>query len=224
MDGPSLILLFVKVPIAGRVKSRLASALSDEAAAELYRNFVLDMLATIDASGYPCRICIYPPDARELIAAWLGSRRQYVPQAGDDLGSRMVSAFQEAFASGASRAVLLGSDVPDLPGEVIADAFDGLKENDAVIGPAPDGGYYLIGFRNDTFRPEVFRDIRWGTDSALRETLERFPRAGYRVHHVRPWQDVDTVEDLRSLRQRMSGPAFERSHTVQVLKKFYGTM
>jgi rSAM/selenodomain-associated transferase 1 len=224
MDGPSLILLFVKAPIKGRVKSRLASALSDEAAVELYRSFVLDILATVDASSHPCRICIYPPDAREFIAAWLGHRRQYVPQSGDDLGSRMANAFQEAFASGVSRAVLIGSDVPDLPAEVIADAFAGLQGNDAVIGPAVDGGYYLIGFRNDTFRPDVFQDIRWGTDSVLRETRERFIRAGSRVHNVRQWQDVDTVEDLHSLRRRMSGTAFERTYTVQALKRFYGTM
>jgi glycosyltransferase A (GT-A) superfamily protein (DUF2064 family) len=136
----------------------------------------------------------------------------------------MENAFRTVFAEGASRAVLIGSDFPDLPGEVIAEALVGLQENDAVIGPAVDGGYYLIGFRNDTFRPDVFQDIRWSTDSVFRETLERFAGTGSRVHCLRQWQDVDTVDDLRSLQQRMSGTTFERSHTMQALKRFYGTL
>ena len=220
----SLILLFLKAPVRGRVKSRLSAALGEDAALELYRGFVLDIVDTIDATGHPCTICHDPPDAQDAVAMWLGTRRRYLPQTGDDLGSRMKNAFRMAFAEGASRAILIGSDIPDFPGEVLGEAFSALGKHDAVIGPTADGGYYLIGFRSGTFRPGVFHDMAWSTDQVYPVTRARLDRAGSRVHTLRLWRDVDTVEDLHALQRRAAGTAFERSHTMPIIRKHCGTM
>ena len=224
MSADAPVILFVKAPVPGQVKSRLAGSLGGDAALELYRSFALDLLDTIDSCGHPVEIFFTPSGARKAVVAWLGEGRRYALQTGRELGSRMANAFRTAFTEGAARAILIGSDLPDLPGEVITDAFAGLQEQGAVIGPAVDGGYYLIGFRNDTFWPDVFNNIRWSTGSVFRETMERFAGIGSRVYVMRQWQDVDTAEDLRSLRRRSAGTSFEDSRTMHVFRKHCGTM
>jgi rSAM/selenodomain-associated transferase 1 len=224
MDTARHILFFVKAPVRGQVKTRLAAALGEDAALELHRSFALDLLTTIDATGIPSQVFYTPADARDAVADWLGQNRTYTPQAGIDLGSRMENAFRAAFAAGASSAVLIGSDLPDLPGEVFAEAFQALDGQDAVIGPARDGGYYLIGFRKDTFLPGVFPAMPWGTDRVFQETLARFKAAGSRVHLLREWRDVDTAEDLSGLRERARGTSFEQSRTVACIDRLCGRM
>ena len=224
METAPLILLFVKAPVRGKVKTRLAAALGEDAALELHRSFAADLLSTIDAIGYALQVYFTPPDARDAVAAWLGRDRRYAPQEGADLGSRMENAFRAAFAAGARSAVLVGSDLPDLPGAVFGEAFQALDGHDAVVGPAKDGGYYLIGFRKETFLPGIFPGIAWGTDRVLRETLGRFSGAQYRVRLLGEWQDVDMNEDLACLRQRAQGTAFERSRTMAIVKRLCGRM
>jgi glycosyltransferase A (GT-A) superfamily protein (DUF2064 family) len=105
---------------------------------------------------------------------------------------------------GYKRVVLIGSDIPDLPMKYIEEAFQSLKRMDAVIGPAYDGGYYLIGFKDKTFSPQVFEGIAWGTTSVFDETMKKLNRFGRAVHTL-PWQrDIDTAEDLRYLKGRLS--------------------
>ncbi len=95
------------------------------------------------------------------------------------------------------RVVLIGSDIPDLSLEFIEEAFTSLQEKDAVIGPSLDGGYYLIGFKKETFSPRVFEGIRWSTESVFEKTLEVLEREGLTVHTLQPLRDIDTVGDLR---------------------------
>lgn len=219
VSDDSLILLFIKSPVRGRVKSRLAAALGENAALGLYKNFVLDTLATVELSGHPCRICFHPPDAGEAVADWLGRRRSYLAQTGNDLGERMEQAFRRVFSEGAcSRAILIGSDIPDLPGDAFSEAFRSLDRHDAVIGPATDGGYYLIGFRIDTFFPDIFHAVEWSTDTVFSRTMEVFAKAGLRVHALPAWRDVDTSEDLRDLWERNRGTAFRHSRTMNALE------
>ena len=224
MENPPLILLFVKAPLPGQVKTRLAASLGEDATLQLYRRFAQDILTAIDGAGIAVQVHYTPADARKAVAAWLGQERQYAPQEGADLGSRMENAFRRAFAEGSPRAVLIGSDLPDLPGDLLTEAFRSLDNNDAVIGPAKDGGYYLIGFRRDTFLPAIFPGMAWGTNRVYSVTLERFTQARYRVHSLREWQDVDTVEDLKTLRARARGTAFEHSRTIAMLDRLCGTM
>lgn len=217
MADQLLIILFVKVPAGSQVKTRLAAALGEDAAHELYHRFVQDILDTLQQTGVPVMICYYPPDSRNAVAAWLGPGQPYLPQEGRDVGERMENAFRQAFTRDFSRVVLIGSDIPDLPAPLINEALEALRMHDAVIGPARDGGYYLIGFRNDTFFPGVFSGIAWSTGTVFRSTMQAFGKAGQRVHELPLWQDVDTIEDLKDLAARSRRSAFSSSRTMSFL-------
>jgi glycosyltransferase A (GT-A) superfamily protein (DUF2064 family) len=104
----------------------------------------------------------------------------------------------EAYTMGFKRVVLIGSDIPDLSLEFIEEAFTSLKEKDAVIGPSLDGGYYLIGFKDQTFSSEVFKGIPWSTERVFEKTREILEREGRTVHFLKPLRDIDTIQDLRN--------------------------
>lgn len=217
MNETSCLLIFVKYPEKGKVKSRLARHIGQEAALNLYRNFVLDLLQTVRGTAHPFRICYDPPEAREEMMSWLGRDYLYMPQRGCDLGEKMKNALSDVFTSGFSKAVLIGSDIPDLTTEVINEAFEALEAQDAVLGPAFDGGYYLIGFRKMTFLPDIFTGIPWGTDRVFRQTvdiLEGFKRT---IHTLSEWRDVDTMDDLRDLFARNKDGDFRRSGTISYI-------
>jgi len=210
------IVIFVRYPEKGAVKSRLAPALDEGLIVALYESFVVDLLATLEASGHPFRIAFTPADRGEEIFRRFG-RHDGFPQTGADLGERMKNCFQRCFADGFSQAVIIGSDIPDLPPEIFAEAFTALETGGAVIGPAADGGYYLIGFREETFVPEVFEGIAWSTEGVFAETLERLARAGVGVHRLPCLRDVDTPEDLRDLVRRNRDTPFTQSRTMACL-------
>ena len=195
----SCVILFVKAPVAGQVKTRLARHLGASATALLYRCFVNDLVRKIDAANLPLHIFYDPPDAEAAIRNWLGEERTYAPQTGRDLGERMKQAFQQVFDEGIKRAVLVGSDLPDLSAEIMADALSSLNQNPAIIGPSRDGGYYLIGFRAESFTPAVVDGVPWSNGQVLQTTLERFAAAGLPVHQAPEWRDIDTQEDLMDL-------------------------
>jgi len=218
MTDKPIVLLFIKAPIKGRVKSRLAAAVGDEAALELYKNFALDVIGASCASGYPFRICFYPPDAEEVIATWLVGHPS-APQVGSDLGERMELALKKIFSEGFTSALLVGSDIPDISPAVLHEALEALKKSDAVIGPSADGGYYLIGFNRSSFLPRVFRGISWSTETVFRDTMDILQGSSLRVHLVSRMKDVDTLADLKAFfeRNRISGP--DESRTMAYLMK-----
>ena len=214
MPSGKCILVFVKFPETGKVKARLSKDLDEDAVCSLYKIFVLDLLDTLKKGSYTFRVCFYPPEAEEKVADWLGRDLFYMPQAGKDLGERMKNAFIHVFSQGYSEVLLIGSDIPDLAGPVIDEAFDELKNSEAVVGPAFDGGYYLIGFRKDTFLSEIFQGIHWGTDTVFARTMEIFNRNNYRIHVLTKWRDVDRIEDLKALFDRKSNTEFSGSRTM----------
>ena len=164
------------------------------------------MLSTLKEGTFPLYICFSPKNAQHPIKNWLGREYRYIPQNGKDLGERMRNGFIDGFAMGYKRVVLIGSDIPDLPMKYIEEAFKSLKEMDVVIGPAYDGGYYLIGFKDKTFFPQVFEGIAWGTKNAFDETMKKLKRFR-RVVYTLPYQrDIDTVEDLRILSNPLRPP------------------
>jgi rSAM/selenodomain-associated transferase 1 len=211
------VLLFVKYPEKEQVKHRLAVGLTEDIAVELYRNFVLDTLSMLDELSLPFFICFYPPLDQKKFFNWLGTQYQFLPQEGTGLGERMRSCFERVFSLGFHRAVLIGSDSPDLPGEYLRDAFTVLQTQEVVLGPAVDGGYYLIGFRNTTFTPSVFEAIHWSTPSVLAETIEKIKKANCTVRLLPSWSDVDTINDLRNLVIRSKNTAFKSSRTITYL-------
>jgi len=198
------LLFFVKYPEKGKVKSRLAAVIGDDSAVSVYKNLVDQMLSTLKEGTFPLYICFFPKNAQKPIKNWLGREYRYLPQNGKDLGERMRNGFIDGFAMGYKRVVLIGSDIPDLPMKYIEKAFKSLKEMDAVIGPAYDGGYYLIGFKDKTFSPQVFEGIAWETKNVFGETMKKFKRSR-RVVYTLPYQrDIDTVKDLNHLKDKIS--------------------
>jgi rSAM/selenodomain-associated transferase 1 len=199
------LLFFIKDPGKGRVKTRLASAVGDKIAANLYRRFLLEMLFTLNRGTFLFYLCYTPLDSLNDLKDWLGDHYLYMPQIGGHLGERMKNGFLEAFSMNFKRVVLVGSDIPDLPLDFIEEAFASLQEQDGVIGPSLDGGYYLIGFKNQSFSPRVFDGIRWGTETVLEETMKVFKREELTVHTLKPLRDIDTAGDLRIRDLRKKG-------------------
>lgn len=206
--------MFLKTPEKGKVKSRLADAIGEELTLDIYKTFVIDIIGTLKIRMYPLRIYFYPPDSGEGIENWLGNGFVFMPQNGRDLGERMKNAFAQSFSEGFEKVLITGSDIPDLTNVVIDEAFASLENNDAVIGPSADGGYYLIGSKKGTFLPEIFHGISWGTDSVFHETMKIFQKTVSRVHILPEWRDVDTIDDLRSLFVRNVDTDFRNSGTM----------
>ncbi len=195
----SCIIVFAKAPIIGHVKTRLATDLDETVVVNLYRNFVKDIIDKITDSGHVLKIFYDPPGSEPLMSDWLGTRHAYFLQKGPDLGQKMANAFSDVFNQGIVRAILIGTDFPDLPGKILTDAMLSLETHDAVIGPAVDGGYYLIGFSSDSFFPEIFNNMPWGTSAVYQKTMDVFSSSGISVHQLLKWRDIDNYDDLKNL-------------------------
>jgi len=193
------LLFFIKNPEKGKVKTRLASAMGHEMAVKLYRRFLLEMLSTLNRGTFLFYLCFHPGDSLNDLKHWLGDHYLYTPQNGENLGERMKNGFMEAFAVGFKRVVLIGSDIPDLSLEIIEEAFHSLQEKDAAIGPSLDGGYYLIGFKDKSFSPQVFKGIPWSTERVFDETMKVLKQGSLAVHILPSLRDIDTIDDLGSL-------------------------
>jgi len=193
------LLLFIRNPQKGKVKTRLAATIGDDVTLELYRQFVLSMLSTIKKGGFPFHICLHPKRALNDLKGWLGPEYRYLPQRGRDLGERMKNGFLDTFTRGFEKVVLIGSDIPDLPPSFIEEAFASLSEMDAVIGPSYDGGYYLIGFKNESFSPRVFEGIAWGTEKIFKGTIQILRDEKRKLYILPRWRDIDSIEDLKDL-------------------------
>jgi rSAM/selenodomain-associated transferase 1 len=209
------LIVFVKSPEAQSVKSRLGSVIGELKARQLYRCFVKDLLDNIDKGDYCQKIFFYPPERLQTVAGWLGHDRSYEPQTGGDLGERMKNAFEKCFSEGFDRSILIGSDSPDLPREIIEEGFVALSSGDAVIGPACDGGYYLIGFRSATFLRDTFSGIPWSTEGVLKSTLAILDKKGLKVTVLPTWRDIDRYEDLKAFIEINRNTAFAKSRTFR---------
>lgn len=188
------LLVFARAPRPGTVKTRLARTIGDEAAAGLYRRMGRRIVASVEAVPARTVVCYDPPNAEPEIRRWLGpSPRRYVPQGGGDLGARMSRMFDRAFTD-ADRVVAIGTDAPATDAGRVARAIDALDTADVVIGPARDGGYYLIALRRPC--PALFQGIRWGTGSVLAETCSKAEQLGLRVTWLDLESDIDTAGDL----------------------------
>jgi rSAM/selenodomain-associated transferase 1 len=197
MPGRSLV-VFVKHPAPGTVKTRLAAEIGPEAAARLYRSLAERVLEeTTPREGEYERLVFFdPPHALAEMRAWLPGLR-LVAQSAGDLGDRMSDAFRRAFGRGAGRVALVGTDAPGVSRETVVEAFEALERADVALGPAEDGGYYLIALREP--RPELFAGIPWSTPAVCGETRARAAAARLSVRELGPLRDVDTLEDLRAL-------------------------
>lgn len=197
LHASSCILFFIKAPKPGSVKSRLAQAIGQEHATQLYKNFVLDLLSLLQTLVYKTLIFYTPTDAENSIQTWLGKDFCYYPQVGEDLGERLENAFNKAFELGYQKVIVIGSDSPDLTSNILQTAFLALEDHDGVIGPTHDGGYYTIGFSKSGFFSDVFKDIIWSTDTVFETTLSILRQHQKTIYQLPCWYDVDTIDDLQ---------------------------
>lgn len=198
------VIVVGKAPEAGVTKTRLAPPLTLAQAADLYRAFLLDTVATARSLGWERVTLIYPPrpHAHEELAALFPAGVHLQAQPGIGLGAALAGAFESHLAAGFERVVLIGSDNPTLPAHIVEASCDALADHDIAIGPSSDGGYYLIGMS----RPHlgVFERISWSTEVVYAETLERAAELGLGVRALPEWYDVDTAAELRRLRHDLT--------------------
>ena len=199
MSAPhDAIILMARAPELGRVKTRLASEMGDDQALAIYRELGEGIAAALRKAGPRVVVSYTPASAEQLTRDWLGDDLRYEPQAAGDLGARMAAAVAARFAGGADRVVVVGSDCPTMSPETIRSAFAALADADVVLGPAQDGGYYLIGI--SAAQDTLFRDVPWSSHDVLRISLERAREAGLRVTLLPEMRDIDTAADWRSYR------------------------
>lgn len=195
------LILFAKYPQPGKIKTRLAAKIGDAQALELYKRFLTDKRTLFDHLSC-ARMINYAPNTKTAADyfAHLFSRDSVMwPQHGDDLGERMNNAFLHGFEQNVERLLLVGSDSPQLSARIVHQAFDLLKENDVVLGPSTDGGYYLIGFKKDGFTQAAFETISWSTAHVLKQTTTALKAANRTFGLLPELTDVDVVEDLKAL-------------------------
>jgi len=192
MSGQTQLIIFVKAPRPGTVKTRIAAELGVAEACAAYRQLVNQLVFRLRQQNC-VQLCYSPDDALTEITPWLQSRWTSKPQGDGDLGERILNAFESSAASGFSRTLVIGSDCPYLTPEDIREAAAALDQNDVVLGPAPDGGYWLIGLK--TPQPELFKGITWSTGEVLKQTMDRTNELGLRVRLLRKLSDIDTQED-----------------------------
>ena len=188
--------VFVKAPQKGKVKTRLSKIVGPEIALNVYKRFAVDLIETLKNIECDITICYHPSHAEPCITRWLGDSYVYLAQKGKNIGERMANAFIQSFSKGFHSVILVGADIPDLTGKIIDGAFSSLQKYPAVIGPALDGGYYLLGFNSNTFIPDIFENISWGTDRVYEQTLTVFHKKSLQAHLLPTWRDIDTYEDL----------------------------
>ena len=202
------LLVFAREPVLGRVKTRLAAGIGAAAALAVYRELLALTAAAVAAAQVPTTVWLAEApdggDPTQPRPEWPGLPWRVQPAA-DALGARMAQAFGEAFAAGAGRVVIIGTDCPGLSAALLRQAFDQLLHAEIVVGPADDGGYYLLGMNR--LEAELFTNKAWSTTTVLPDTLADAARLGLRVAQLPTLHDVDSAQDLATWRgyQAVSG-------------------
>jgi hypothetical protein len=195
--------IFAKYWEAGQVKTRLAETEGAVRAAALYREFLRTSLQRFSGSTEKCVLAFTPRDRRNEFADLAGDDWELQTQADGDLGQRMKHFFAEAFHGGARQVVLIGSDTPTMPLDILRQAFAALDAPGVVLGPTSDGGYYLVGASRVV--PDIFDGISWSTENVWTQTTERLTAADVAFHELPMWYDIDDRESLARLRQELTG-------------------
>ncbi|CAL2089339.1 TIGR04282 family arsenosugar biosynthesis glycosyltransferase [Tenacibaculum sp. 190524A02b] len=188
----NLLLIFTRNPELGKVKTRLAKTIGDEAALAIYK-FLLNHTKTVTTSGAFDKAVYYSVKVREN-DIWDTNTYLKFPQQGSNLGERMKNAFQDAFDNNYDKVVIIGSDLYDLKAHHIKEAFEKLSTNDVVIGPAEDGGYYLLGLKK--VHTNIFENKAWGTETVREDTLNDLQNVS--LHLLEPLNDIDVFEDIQN--------------------------
>ena len=197
--------LFVKYPEAGKVKTRLAKTIGFEEAARIYSDLAkknFEVLKKLQDSNVELTVFFDPPEKQEAIKYWLPEADYYWQQSEGDLDQRLTTAFHDCFERSSSKVVVLGSDTLDLNEDILRSAIMKLDQKEIVIGPAKDGGYYLIGMTR--FIPEVFQNIPWSTPQVLAETIKKIKEQGYTYQCIEMLEDFDEIKKEDVIHERRS--------------------
>lgn len=189
--------LFAKKPQSGQVKSRLAAWGGAAWAAEVAQAFLQDSVQRLAQVSARRVLAFAPADAADWFARLVQGSFQLYPQGPGDLGARLADFLTAQRAAGAERIVVVGADSPTLPLAYIEEAFNLLNTTDVVLGPALDGGYYLLGCGRRL--PPIFEGISWGSAQVLEQTIARLSEPAWRLGLLPPWYDVDTGEQWQML-------------------------
>jgi|ERR1039457_4267983 rSAM/selenodomain-associated transferase 1 len=188
--------IFVRHPVPGRVKTRLARDLGDEAACDLYRAMVSDGIVNVRACGLPLFIFHDGQDETGLPLEWVAAAGKIFRQEGESLGERMSAAFEQSFSAGATGVILTGSDIPGIDAGLLQSALESIEHKYAVFSPAFDGGYCLVASKRGRFNKKIFQGIPWSTSRVLDLTVAACTAHGLSYHLLEPRQDIDTMDDL----------------------------
>ena len=188
------VVIFVKTPVAGRVKTRLGREIGHGRAAALFRILTNHTLREAEKSGFRVVLAVDPPRAVNESAQFWPPHFRRIAQGGGGLGDRMARVFREARGP----TVIIGADAPGLRARHLRRAFAALKGSDAVFGPAEDGGYWLVGLNGRRAAPRLFEGVRWSTKHALADTLKTLP-ASFEVAMLERLRDVDEAKDLEAM-------------------------
>jgi uncharacterized protein len=189
---PELLIIFYRNPELGKVKSRLAATIGEERALAIYLK--LASFTRSVTSAINCDQVVYYSNFIDREDNWSNDKYFKHLQKGDELGSKMRHAFETAFIQGYKRVCIIGTDCLELTSDILNEAFEVLKKNDSVIGPAFDGGYYLLGMNR--FIPEVFNSKKWSTSSVCNDTIEDLKRLQLSYHLLSTLHDIDSESDL----------------------------
>lgn len=211
------IIIFTRVPVAGKTKTRLEAMISPEECAQLHRCFLRDLKRLCEDSGRKCFVFYTPYGMKRLLYPLLGEDKTYLPQKGKSLGERMHNAIEHVLGEGYDSCVLTGTDIPELERADIVQAFNCLRECDVVFGPTSDYGYYLVGMKKPCI--EIFNNQTYGYGSVLRNTIEAAKSAGLSYRLINAHMDIDEPEDLFSLKNRIDTGEYDRNtHTAKYIE------
>jgi uncharacterized protein len=194
----SLLIVFTRYPEPGQVKTRLIPALGKEGAAEMQRHMTRQALKMAQdlSNQFPVRVEVHFAGGNiSKMQQMFGTTFPYLPQSAGDLGERMLNSFRRAFHLGYAKVIIIGTDCPGISWDLLSRAFADLEGNDLVLGPAWDGGYYLIGLRQVI--PALFRAIPWGTGEVLARTKKIAEELKVSVVLLATLADIDRPEDLK---------------------------
>jgi len=203
----TVVALFVRIPVPGRVKTRLAKDLGAVGACELYKAIVTDVLENIKCSGLPLFLFCDATNDGNLPQEWIDESDRVIVQNGASIGERMAAAFEYCFNEYIDKVILIGSDIPGIDASVLLAANKNLDSCDITIAPAADGGYCLIAMNRTAFLPLIFKDIPWSTDAVLRNTVETCEKHGINIELLACLQDIDTIEALYIYQSNYSATA-----------------
>lgn len=196
-NNNTAVMVFTKFPAEGKVKTRLAKDMSSRFAASFFKvcaEHTFDELLKVKRAGVD--VFLFCPEDNEIdkVIEWTGNNFIYYSQHGSDLGIKMYNAFFTVFNKGYEKVIIVGTDSPDISSKIIQNAISLLENYDVVIGPANDGGYYLLGLKSKLV--DLFSGIKWSTKSVLDNTIEKLNNSELNYYMLDELTDIDTKEDL----------------------------